>query len=68
MVRLRLRSILIADRQYGERLRIEVSGPRPVCWMIDGRGDGLHEASRTTFEDFVSLNIPLIGSDSRKSI
>ena len=36
-------------------MRVEVSGPRAVCWMIDGRGDGLHEAGKKTFEDFVPL-------------
>ena len=29
---------------------VEVSGPRAVCWMIDGRGDGQHAANRTAFE------------------
>ena len=34
---------------------VEVSDPRAVCWMIDGRGDGLHGASRTTFEDYIPI-------------
>ena len=34
---------------------VEVSDLRAVCWMIDGRGDGLHGASGTAFEDFIPI-------------
>ena len=34
---------------------IGFSDPRAVCWMIDGRGDGLHGASRTVLEDFIPI-------------
>ena len=34
---------------------VEFSDAQAVCWMIDGRGDGLHGAMRAAFEDFIPI-------------